>query len=76
MSDANASDFVSRSSHRIFQDSASGQPSWDEMELNAVKHDTFVYSRDGERVLFWDASGNNLANWSMNIRAAVETQGL
>ena len=76
MADSNASDFVSRTALRIFKEAAPGRPAWNAMEANAVKHDTFVYSRTGERVLFWDASSHSLPNWNADIRAAVEAQGL
>ncbi len=76
VADSNASDFVSRTVLRIFKEAAPGRPAWNEMQANAVKHDTFIYSRTGERVLFWDRSENNLANWNADIRAAVEAQGL
>ena len=75
LSNENASDFVSRTQLRIFEDPDAGRPSWNEMEPNARKHDTFVYTSSGERALFWDASANNLGNWSADIRAAVEAQG-
>ena len=75
LSDANAHDFVPRTSRPIFTDSAAGRPAWQEMEANAYKHDTFVYSRTGERTLFWDASSNSLGNWQADIRAAVESEG-
>lgn len=74
LSDANASDFVERTEVRIFEDPGAGSPAWKEMEAGAVKHDSFVYGIDGERILFWDASDNSLANWSADIRAAVESQ--
>ncbi|MBT8492574.1 MAG: hypothetical protein KJO07_05905 [Deltaproteobacteria bacterium] len=76
VSNQNASDFVERTTLPIFQDDAPGRPAWNEMEDGARKHDTFVYSRTGERVLFWDASSNSLGSWSDDIRAAVEAQGL
>lgn len=76
LSDANAGDFVNRTSRPIFKDSGSGRPAWQEMESGAFKHDTFVYSRTGERTLFWDASANNLGDWQADIRAAVESQGM
>ncbi len=74
LSDANASDFVDRTSVPLFEDNGSGQPAWDDMEENAVKHDTFVFAPNGERILFWDASANSLSAWKTDIRAAVETQ--
>lgn len=74
LSDANASDFVERTTMSIFEEGQSGRPAWGEMQSGAVKHDTFVYSATGERLLFWDASANSLGNWSADIRAAVEAQ--
>lgn len=75
LSDANAFDFVSRTTRPIFEDGAGGRPAWDETESGARKHDTFVYSRTGDRVLFWDASSNSLGDWQDDIRAVVEAQG-
>ncbi len=75
VSDANASDFVERTDRPIFQEDRSGRPAWGEMESGAVKHDTFVYSATGERLLFWDASNNSLGNWSADIEAVVAAQG-
>lgn len=71
LSDSNASDFVERTSVPIFRDPAAGRPAWQDMEDGARKHDTFVYAQGGERVLFWDASSENLADWASDIRAAV-----
>lgn len=77
VSDANADDFIERTTYRIFEDTASGRPAWQEMEPGAVKHDTFVYSRTGERTLFWDNSSSSTSfnGWMTDIRAAVEAQG-
>lgn len=75
LSDSNASDFVERTTHVVFRDPAAGQPAWQAMEPGTVKHDTFVFSRTGERTLHWDASDNSLGAWSADIRAGVEAQG-
>ena len=75
LSDANADDFVARITHRIFREDASGKPAWKEMDSGAVKHDTFVYAKNGERLLYWDASSENFGNWADDIRAVVEAQG-
>jgi hypothetical protein len=45
------------------------------MQSGAVKHDTFVFARDGARALFWDTSSESLNNWAADIRAAVVAQG-
>jgi hypothetical protein len=74
LSDANASDYVSRTTLPIFEEDRSGRPAWGEMDSSAVKHDTFVYSATGERLLFWDASSNSLGDWSADIRSVVEAQ--
>jgi hypothetical protein len=76
LSDSNATDFVGRTTVPIFRDSTAGRPTWALMEPGAVKHDTFVYDTSGTRTLFWDASSQNLSNWSANIRSAVEAIGL
>ena len=75
LSDQNASDYVARTSVPIFREPTAGRPSWGVMEPGAVKHDTFVYARTGERTLFWDASARNLGQWGADIRAAVEAEG-
>lgn len=75
LSDLNAADFVGRTAVPIFRDARAGAPSWQQMEPGAVKHDTFVYSRTKERVLFWDASARDFSQWSAEIRAAVVAQG-
>lgn len=75
LSDINATDFVGRTSVPIFLDPSPGRVAWSSMEPGAVKHDTFVYDKTGMRTLFWDASARNLANWSADIRAAVEAIG-
>ncbi len=75
LSNANASDFISLTHRPIFKDGQAGQPAWQEMEPGAVKHDTFIYSKTGERLMFWDASSNSLGTWSADIRAAVVAQG-
>lgn len=75
LSDQNATDFVGITSVPIFRDPTAGRPTWTQMQSGAVKHDTFVFARDGLRVLFWDASAEDLGMWATNIRAAVEAQG-
>jgi hypothetical protein len=76
LSDANATDFIGRASVPIIRDPSAGRQAWSAHEPGAVKHDTFVYGRDGKRALFWDASARSLSNWSAEIRAAVEAQGM
>lgn len=75
LSDVNATDFVGRTAVPIFRDPSAGRTAWSMMDAGAVKHDTFVFDRSGSRTLFWDASSENLATWSADIRAAVETIG-
>jgi hypothetical protein len=75
LSDQNATDFVGRTSVPIFRDPSGTRVAWSEMQNGAVKHDTFVFARDGVRVLFWDTSEQNLGMWDANIRAAVVAQG-
>jgi hypothetical protein len=75
LSDVNASDFTTRVSVPIFRDPTSNRGAWQETQPGATKHDTFVYARDGARVLFWDASNEELASFSSKVRAAVEAQG-
>jgi hypothetical protein len=75
LSDVNATDFVGLASVPIFRDASAGRIRWKEMEPDAVKHDTFVFARTGERTLFWDTSREDLGDWSADIRAAVEALG-
>ena len=75
VSDSNASDFVDRTTHVVFREPAAGQPAWQALEPGTVKHDTFVYSRTGERTLLWDASDHSLGTWAADIRLAVESHG-
>jgi hypothetical protein len=75
LSDVNATDFIGLTSVPIFRDPMGGRPSWGQMQPGAVKHDTFVYARDGVRALFWDASSKSLDQWEADIRAAVQAQG-
>lgn len=75
LSDQNATDFAGRASAPIFRDPSPGRTAWTEMQSGAVKHDTFVFSRDGVRVLFWDTSAESLGAWAADIRAAVVAQG-
>lgn len=75
LSDVNATDFVTRTGVPIFKDASAGRVAWTEMQRGAAKHDTFVFSRDGVRTLFWDVSERELAKWSAEIRAEVEALG-
>lgn len=75
LSDQNATDFIGLTSVPIFRDPSAGRTAWSQMQSGAVKHDTFVFGRDGVRVLFWDASAEDLGDWAADIRAAVEAQG-
>lgn len=75
LSDVNASDFITLAAVPIFRDPSAGRDAWDQMEPGAVKHDTFVFSAAGLRTLFWDTSARSLAQWSADIRQAVEALG-
>lgn len=75
LSDVNATDFVTHASVPIFRDPSGNRAAWAQMEPGAVKHDTFVYARDGQRALFWDASARSFSAWQGDIRAAVEALG-
>lgn len=75
LSDVNATDFIGRAAVPIFLDPSPGREAWRELHPDAVKHDTFVFSAAGIRTLFWDTSASNLAQWSADIRQAVEALG-
>jgi hypothetical protein len=75
LSDVNADDFVDRTAVPIFEDASGDASAWKEMQAGAAKHDTFVFGRDGLRTLYWDATAHQLANWSADIRAAIESIG-
>jgi hypothetical protein len=72
LSDVNANDYATRVSVPIFREPTAGRPAWAQMQPGAVKHDTFVYNKLGERTLFWDTSSEVFSEWSTDIRAAVE----
>jgi len=75
LSDINASDFIDRATVPIFKDPSGNLAAWKELAPGAAKHDTFVFSITGMRTLYWDASTRALADWSSDIRSAVETLG-
>ena len=59
----------------IFRDPSATRDAWAMMEPGAVKHDTFVYTKTGERSYVWDASARPFDQWAADIRAAVEALG-
>jgi len=75
LSDINATDFNALVSVPVFRDPSGTRAAWLEMEPGAVKHDTFVFGRDGMRTRFWDTSSESFASWSADIRAEVEALG-
>jgi hypothetical protein len=75
LSDVNATDFTTLVSVPIFRDPSGPRAAWAEMEPGAVKHDTFVFGRDGVRTFFWDASTRSFSAWATDLRAAVEALG-
>ena len=75
LSDVNAADFIGLAAVPIFSDPSPSRTAWAEMQAGAVKHDTFVFSAAGIRTLFWDRSARDLAQWSSDIRLAVEALG-
>ena len=72
LSDINAKDFIGRVDVPIFKDPSGDLVAWKQMIPTAAKHDTFVYATSGARTLYWDATTQQLANWSSDIRSAVE----
>ncbi len=75
LADFDATDFVGITSVPIFRDATPARTAWMEMQAAAFKHDTFVFSREGTRALFWDASSESLSSWSADIAAVVEQLG-
>jgi hypothetical protein len=75
LSDVNATDYATRVSVPIFRDPSGARAAWAEMEAGAVKHDTFVFGRDGVRTFVWDASARSFSSWGSDLRAAVEALG-
>ncbi len=75
LSDVNANDFIGRLPVPLFRDPSGNRAAWAEMEPGAVKHDTFVFDRSGNRTLFWDTSARDLGQWEADIRAAVVALG-
>lgn len=75
LSDVNATDLVDRAAVPTFRDPSAGRMAWREMQADAAKHDTFVFSAAGLRTLFWDTSTRSLSQWSADIRQEVEALG-
>ena len=72
LSDANASDFSSRTRLRLFRDGEAGRPAWREMRPSPSKHDTFVFAPSGERTYFWQGSyTGDAARWTVDVGQAV-----
>jgi hypothetical protein len=72
LSDANASDFASRTRLRLFRDAEPGRPAWREMRPSPSKHDTFVFNAAGERTFFWQGSyTGDASRWTADIGQAV-----
>lgn len=72
LSDANASDFSSRTRLRLFRDGEPGRPAWREMRPAPSKHDTFVFAPTGERTYFWQGSyTGDAARWTADVGQAV-----
>ncbi len=72
LSDANATDFVSRTSLILFRDGTAGRQAWQAMRPGAGKHDTFVFSASGERTFFWQGSyTGDATRWTAEVGAAV-----
>ncbi len=72
LSDANASDFSSRTRLRLFRDGEAGRPAWREMRPSPSKHDTFVFAPSGERTYFWQGSyTGDAARWTADVGQAV-----
>jgi hypothetical protein len=59
----------------IFKDPSAGSAAWKEMRPDAVKHDTFVFTKQGALSLDWDAGSHSFNAWSADIRAAVVALG-
>jgi hypothetical protein len=72
LSDANASDFSSRTRLRLFRDAEPGRPAWREMRPSPSKHDTFVFNASGERTFFWQGSyTGDATRWTADVGQAV-----
>ncbi|MDX2015768.1 MAG: AhpC-related (seleno)protein [Myxococcaceae bacterium] len=72
LSDANASDFSSRTRLRLFRDGEPGRPAWREMRPSPSKHDTFVFNAAGERTYFWQGSyTGDATRWTADVGQAV-----
>jgi hypothetical protein len=76
VSDSNASWFLTSPpspalTMSLFRDPSPGRNAWRAFDANAVKHDTFVFDANGQRVLTWKVSQNSLSQWRTTIGAAV-----
>jgi hypothetical protein len=76
VSDSNASWFLTSPpspalTMSLFRDPSAGRTAWRAFDATAVKHDTFVFDANGQRVLTWKVSQNSLSQWRTAIGAAV-----
>ena len=74
LSDSNATDFSTRVSVPIFRDPTGTRDAWNQMEAGALKHDTFVFTRQGVRARYREASAG-LSSWADDVRAEVVALG-
>jgi hypothetical protein len=71
LSEQGADYFTNIVSVPIFMDDSFGRSAWFEMSQTAQKHDTFVYTPDGELAQYWDIASHDFFDWTTDIRAAV-----
>ncbi len=71
VSDSNASDFVSRVTMPIFRDPSAGRDAWFAFDPTALKHDTFIFDAQGQRVKTLKLNGGLAATWRSDVAAAV-----
>lgn len=55
----------------LLRDPSAGRTAWRAFDSTAVKHDTFVFDANGQRVLSWKASQSSISQWRSAIGAAV-----
>ncbi len=75
LSDSNASWFLSSPptpalTMPLLRDPSPAREAWRALDGSAVKHDTFVFDADGQKVLSWKSS-RGVSQWRAEIGEAI-----
>lgn len=71
VSDFNANDFVGRVTMPIFRDGSPNRAAWLELDAMALKHDTFIFDAQGQRVATLKLGGGLSATWRDDVAREV-----